>query len=553
VTSTATAVALSPSVDQRPAPRPEAAITRRAFRQLWKSAAVVGVVFGATAAASALSYVSTFPNAASRADLAASLSGDSGFTMLFGQVNGIGTVGGYTVYKTYVFLTTIGAIWAALAVTRLLRGEEDTGRWQLVLAGRTSPARATAATIAALGAAVGVVFVGTTVLTMAAGASPDVGFSARDSVMYGLSVAAAPAVFGSLAVVCSQLAQTRRLATTLSMVVLAAAFVLRMLGDASPSSSWLLWTTPLGWIEEMQPFTANNAWPLVPALVLTGLAGWAGVGLASRRDVGAGAFASNETADLRSYGLRTPLGLATRLSLPVLVAWGVGLIAVSFIFGTVAKAAAGALTGSSVTSTLSNLGAGGSGANQYLGVVFLLIGAVLALVPASQIGATRDEEASGRLGQVLAGPPSRTSWLTGRLVLAGGAVVVMGLLSGASAWAGARSQGVDTDFGSLLIAGINVVPSALLALAVGAITFAVLPRFAAAAVYTVVAWSLIIDLLGSLVTSLDWLTRLSIFHYVALAPADDPDWTAVAVITAIALGLAVASVAIFNRRDLAPD
>ena len=44
------------------------------------------------------------------------------------------------VYKCFVFLTTIGAIWAVLITTRLLRGQEDTGRWQLMLAAR-APAR----------------------------------------------------------------------------------------------------------------------------------------------------------------------------------------------------------------------------------------------------------------------------------------------------------------------------------------------------------------------------------------------------------------------------
>ena len=69
--------------------------------------------------------------------------------MLLGPVSAIDTVGGYTVYKGFVFLTTIGAIWALLAATRLLRGEEDAGRWQLVLAGSTRAARATAATLVA--------------------------------------------------------------------------------------------------------------------------------------------------------------------------------------------------------------------------------------------------------------------------------------------------------------------------------------------------------------------------------------------------------------------
>ena len=128
--------------------RVDLAIARRAFKQLWISATVWALVFGGTIAASALSYVNSFPDEASRQQLAASTSGDAGISILLGPVTAIDTVGGYTVYKCFVFLTTIGALWGLLAATRLLRGDEDTGRWHLVLAGGTRASRATTATLA---------------------------------------------------------------------------------------------------------------------------------------------------------------------------------------------------------------------------------------------------------------------------------------------------------------------------------------------------------------------------------------------------------------------
>ena len=95
--------------------RVDLAIARRAFKQLWISATVWALVFGGTIAASALSYVNSFPDEASRQQLAASTSGDAGISILLGPVTAIDTVGGYTVYKCFVFLTTIGALWGLLA------------------------------------------------------------------------------------------------------------------------------------------------------------------------------------------------------------------------------------------------------------------------------------------------------------------------------------------------------------------------------------------------------------------------------------------------------
>ncbi len=40
-----------------------------------------------------------------------------------------------------MFLMVLGAVWGLLTATRLLRGEEDAGRWELLLAGQTTRER----------------------------------------------------------------------------------------------------------------------------------------------------------------------------------------------------------------------------------------------------------------------------------------------------------------------------------------------------------------------------------------------------------------------------
>jgi ABC-2 type transport system permease protein len=51
-----------------------------------------------------------------------------------------------------VFGIIIGGVWGLLAATRLIRGEEEAGRWELVLAGQTTRRRAAAGAVAGLGA-----------------------------------------------------------------------------------------------------------------------------------------------------------------------------------------------------------------------------------------------------------------------------------------------------------------------------------------------------------------------------------------------------------------
>ena len=135
-------------------------------------------------------------------------------------------------------------------------------------------------------------------------------------------------------------------------------------------------------------------------------------------------------------------------------------------------------------------------------------------------------------------------------MLTGGAVVAAGLLAGLGAWLGAASQGVDLRLATLLGAGLNVVPTALVVLGAGAVVLAAAPRAAAATVYGIVIWSLLIDLLSSIVAGLHWLEHVSLFHYMALAPAQSVDGPTIAIAITTALALGVVAAMLFRRRDV---
>ncbi len=99
-------------------------------------------------------------------------------------------------------------------------------------------------------------------------------------------------------------------------------------------------------------------------------------------------------------------------------------------------------------------------------------------------------------------------------------------------------------------AGLNVVPTVLLVLGIGAVVLATAPRAATGTVYGVVIWSLIVDLLSSIVSGLGWLDHFSLFHYMALAPAQDPDVVTVLITLAAAGVLCVLATILFDRRDV---
>lgn len=532
------------------AQRPAATIAARSVRGSLVGAVIVSAVLGLTIASSAITYVSSFPTEASRRQLVRLTAGGGDLSVIMGPVSGIGTVGGYTFYKGYLFLTSIAAVWSVLVTTRSLRGQEDSGRWQLLLCGATSPSSATAAVLVGLAGSVAVVSLGVLGGTVLAGLDPDVGFTPWDSLLHALSIASVPAVFVGVAAVTSQIGRSRRVANGLALAVFAVAFVLRMVGDAGPSTRWVRWITPLGWSEMVQPLTVDDPLPLVPAILCSVGLVVVAVVLAGRRDVGHGVLGGSDTAATRRRGLGGPTALAFRLERGVLVAWVLGAGAIGFALGVVASMASGAAP-QGMADLLGRFGAEGSFARQYFGVVFLLVASVVALVPAGQLSAASDEELTGRLALVLAGPTRRMSWLSGRLVIAASASMLVAIVAAMLLWFGAWTQGIHAvDFVAAVGAGLNVVPVAVVALGVGAVTFAVWPRGASAVIYALVAWSLVADLVASLLDGATWLDRLSLLHYVALAPAATVDpWTD-AVVALVGFGLCAGAVVAFGRRDL---
>jgi ABC-2 type transport system permease protein len=275
------------------------------------------------------------------------------------------------------------------------------------------------------------------------------------------------------------------------------------------------------------------------------------VGLARRRDLGSGLVADRDRAPTRTRLLHSPLGLAVRTTRPVALGWLAGVVVVGLVFGLVAKSAALALQGSSsLHQALGRLGTG-TGAAGYLGLAFLMVTVLVAVAAAGQVSATRDEEGLGHLEHLLVRPVRRVRWLAGRLVVATALIVLVGLAVGVAAWASSASQHSGVGFGPLLAAGANTVPPALVVLGAGTLVFGLAPRLAAAAAYAVVAWSFLVELVGSVVNANHWLLDTSLLHHVAAAPATGVRWSSAGILVLVAVAAAAAGAAAFDRRDLA--
>ena len=525
---------------------PQVLVLRRLALATSRGALVWGAVFGLVVVSSAVGFVSTYSTASERRHAAATLGTNKGLQALFGAPHHIETVGGYTAWRSLGLVSLIGAVWALLAATKQLRGEEDAGRWELLLAGQTTRRKATSQAVGGMAVGVVVLWVVTAVITVAVGRGNDTRFPVSAGLFLALALASSAAMFLAVGALTSQLAATRRQAAGLAAAILGAAFVLRLAADSGSGLRWVRWLSPLGWVDELQPLTGTRPVALVPILGFTIVVGSAAVYLAGERDLGASMLPDRSTARAHTRLLGDSLGLSVRLARNVAISWAIGLAAYGLIAGLVAKSA-----GEISRSTLERFGGARGGALGYLGVSFIVVAALIAMAAAAEVTATRDEEGEGHLDNLLVRSVARLPWLAGRFAVATAMLVMLGVVVGVFSWAGAVTQQSSISLARILIAGVAVVPAAVFVLGLGTLAHGVVPRYAATLAYGIVAWSFLVQLIGSAINANGWLLDLSVFHHLAPAPASDPNWTSAATLAAIGIAAAALGAIAFARRDLA--
>jgi ABC-2 type transport system permease protein len=125
------------------------------------------------------------------------------------------------------------------------------------------------------------------------------------------------------------------------------------------------------------------------------------------------------------------------------------------------------------------------------------------------------------------------------------------LAAGVLAWAGAATQDAGVSLSSMLGAGANCLPAALLFLGLGALAFALAPRASTGVTYGLVGVAFVWEMFGALLEVPEWLLALSPFHDVGLVPGEPFEPAAAAIMLGLAALAAIAAVRIFERRDLA--
>jgi ABC-2 type transport system permease protein len=522
------------------------AIAGRAFADARVRTGSFAVLFAVVAYVNVVGYRTSYPTLVDRISFARSFGANKTVELFYGAPHDLLTVGGYTAWRVGGIGSIIAGVWGLLAAVRALRTEEDSGRQELVLAGVVTRRGAYLAALAAIGIGAGILWVGM-VLGLVLARLPLAG-----SAYLAVTTLSPILVLAGVGAVASQIAPTRQRAIGLSTGVLVVAVLLRVIADVSTSLGWLRWATPFGWSEQLRAFADPQPTILIlPVLVGVVLLA-AAKQISEQRDVGRGVIHERDSAPTRPRLLSSPTALALRSERASLAGWLIAIAVFALVVGVLSTSFTAANIPANLRQEIQKLGAASiitpAGA---LSFYFLLFVFMISLFAASQVAATRNEEAAQRLETLFALPVSRQRWLAGRLLLAAAGAAVLAGTAALAAWVGAASQHAGVPLLRLLEAGVNCLPTTLVFLSLAALVFAVAPRATSGFAYGLVTVGFLWDLFGALVRVPGWLLDVTPFRHIGFVPAQPFNVRAAVVMLLIATTATVASLVIFNRRDLA--
>jgi len=521
------------------------AVLRLYLRLTRRGIALLALAIGAYVVVEAVSFIQTYPDQASRARVAA-LGDQPAVRMLQGIPHAVDTVGGFVVWDGGWFMQAIVGVWAILTTSRLLRGEEESGRGELVGAGPLSGMQA--AGLGLLTVLIGCAIAGVAVFSTIIWFSGDVFGSA----LFALGIFGFAAMMAAATAVASQMFGVRRRVAAVGAGFLGVAFVLRMIANSSDDRLWVNWLSVFGWMDRLRPFGDNNFG--VVAVYVAAVGGLIALALflRSRRDLAAAVLTPDTEPRSRLFLLQSPIGFAWRLTWGTLLAWALGLAAYSFFMGSLVKAMGEVLADDPAYDVyLEMLGLTRDDITKgMLAFMAVVLGLVVSLYAAWRIGAVRGEEDSERAEHLLTRPLTRGSWLGGHLLLALASVIVLVLVSGTATWVGAAITDAGVSLGDAIAASANLLPVILLFGGLAVAMFGLAPRLTVGVPVGAVVVTYVLQIVGQGLHFPGWVIGLSPFYHLALVPVADYALTQGLVMTVIGLVATAVGWVAFHRRDL---
>ncbi|GAB4585618.1 ABC transporter permease [Nocardia sp. IFM 10818] len=476
------------------------------------------------------------------ARLRETMSGSAATVAMAGPTRLLDTIGGEVVFEIFAYLAIVIALMNMFLVGRHTRSDEETGRAELIRSARVGR-RATA--VAALGLAALADLIAIPVLFAA---SAGTGLPVGGSLLLAVAVAGVGITFAAVAAVAAQVFENPRSVYGSVTLLLAAAYVVRAVGDVGDGG--LSWLSPMGWGQRTYPFVDDRWWPVLLFVFATAALIALAFALLDRRDFGAGLLPYAMGRPTASRALGSPLGLAWRLQRGSLLGWMIGALTLGTAYGSFVNSIQDYLDDNPELAAFIPGGADDA-VNAYLALTISMFALVASAYGISSVLRAHGEEAAGRAEPVLAAVVSRRAWLASHLTIAlAGSAIVLACGGFAAGSAYALTIGDAGQVPRVTTVAFVYLPAVWAIIAVAVLAFGWLPRAAAAVAWTAFAYCVVGVLFVESFDLPGWFDDASPLTHIPRAPLESATAAPLLIVAAVAMTLAALGFAGFRHRDL---
>jgi len=477
-------------------------------------------------------------------DAYAALAENSPVTVAFaGPPIGLNTIAGIVVYEMSLMAILGVSLMAILMMSRHTRAEEESGRSELLRGTETGRHAGAAAALITTSLACVLVGVGLWVALI-----PTV-MPSEPAAIFGAGMALLGLVFAGITLCLAQLFVHARTVTGAGLMVLAVAYVVRAAGDVR--EDWLVWLSPVGWVQATHIPTENRWWPLAVPLVATVLLLALAVVLAERRDFGAGLVPTRAGHPAAPPSLSGTVGLAWRTQRGAVLGWAVGLSVIGAITGTLGSSMQDMLEENPAMADYLEVVEGVSVIDSYVATMALIFSLSVGGFAVWSAGHPGADEDGAQLDLMLAAPVSRTRTVLGNLLVTAVNTLIVMVASSVGVGVGHALAVDDVAEGwRAASAQFAYLPAIMTLVGTVVLIYGWLPR------WTWVGWLLltyyfVLGWLGGLLDPPQWMMDASAFEHTPRLPVESLAGPELPVITLVAALLVALGVAGFRRRDIA--
>jgi ABC-2 type transport system permease protein len=234
------------------------------------------------------------------------------------------------------------------------------------------------------------------------------------------------------------------------------------------------------------------------------------------------------------------------------VGWGGGLLAFGFILGAITKAFVDFIAEDPDIAELTAQ-FGFTSLSTPIGFVASMDAmcvAVVCVYAVTGIHRLWEDEQFDRLDLVFAARVPRTQWLTAATAATLALSLILLAAIGIGTWLGVLVTDVDITFAESMGAVANLAPLVVLFLGLAVMIHGIAPKWTVPIAGGGAGALYLLSFLGPAIDLPDWVTDLSPWRHVAVAPPDPENWARTIVMLMLGFAFGAVGFASYARRDL---